>query len=1410
MNHKIKKKINKRQVKSLLIMFLMISAIYLVSSTNNKENDFNIGQIENIVSILGISLLNPSITGRVTGFANDPPSFDENHTTNFNLTQDILFEVQINASDPDNDTIIFTDNAGSPEAYWSVFSMDGTGFISFTPTNDDVGTHKVGISIEDGINDPVTKNFYFHVENVNDPPRIVNWTPVTLTPETTENNTIGFSFQYNATDPDLPYGDVLTAEWFVDGVINASNFNETDGSWTFTTGFCEPRYRNITLKVTDVEGESDSVTWNLSIINVNRLPIWNKTIGNITWEEDVNLVNNISLDEYFNDLDYTECGDIIVFSSTGNSKVTINTGSSAPHYVSFYPEADWFGTEEVFITLDDGYTTINSNNFTLNVTDVPDSPIIDSIPPQYAYCYAEFNYWVNATDVDGDSLVYYDDTDLFDITSLETVWINDIVAYTTGLINFTPSISQVGNCLINITASDGIFNTSTTMNLTIMENYPPIIYPIENQTATENQLFTFSVDGYDSLGNYPLEFSTNFTPMAFPSSSNSTSANFSFTPGIPHRGNHSIKVTAYNSRGAPNSTMFWLEVIEVNNPPVLDYIGPRVAKINQTFLLEINATDPDGDNIAFSNNHTDIFEIDPSTGLINFTPNESVEGVYDINISVTDNGMPNLTDYEIVEFTITPNRDPVIDFIPNQNATENELFELQVNATDPDGDPIQFFDNSTIFDININTGLISFTPNKTHVGLHHIEINVSDDEDGMSSAYFWINITEVNNPPYFDPPLENKTATEGISFYYDINASDQENDTLEFSNNNTGLFEIDPNTGVISFTPTNDDVGNHSINISVTDNNSITSSVIVLSILNVNTPPYIVSYSPLNLTPNTAENLSLQFNVTADDDDLIHGDTLNYTWYLDSVFQSSNQSWLYEPGFTSAGFRNVTVVVSDSNEENDSIEWNVSVNNTNRLPTFGLVVHTTKTDFDSGIKNNVDTETQEGDIILEKQNSSDYYQSGTFISPIIDVSAESNMNFTYINWTETKPAGTNITMQTRSSATNSGITNKTWSSAYVEDSLIERPHYQYIQYMANISTSDTSITPEVNNVRVNYIISNFTGNQNTIYVDWIDLDDFFNDEDEDDNITYDVLGNSSIDISIGEETNKVTLTPSSNWVGSETIYFTMNDSYNTTRSNNITLTFVEYEGIDTGDTIIYSSGGGSTRTVIKKVEEEVEKPYSFNIITPQTMTMYKNDTAIAPINLNNDGEQDLKEVKLSASINNSEVKLSFTNDYFSEIKKNTYTTTNLLIEAYDAVGSYEIVVYANVKEPEFNDSAKFMMSSIELGQWSPEEFETKISFTRDLLENNPECLELNEQLTEARRLIATGEYSKGQLLIQSVVDACKYLITAKEPVIDEPSKEIEQSQRIRIIAGIAGFLFIILLIFYVFSKGNSPKRKKRR
>ncbi|MBD3249053.1 hypothetical protein GF336_03335, partial [Candidatus Woesearchaeota archaeon] len=71
------------------------------------------------------------------------------------------------------------------------------------------------------------------------------------------------------------------------------------------------------------------------------------------------------------------------------------------------------------------------------------------------------------------------------------------------------------------------------------------------------------------------------------------------------------------------------------------------------------------------------------------------------------------------------NHPPTLDPIGDQTAYINITFTLDINATDIDGDNITFIDNTTLFNIVPQTGLINFTPTTT--GNYSIEICAEDD-----------------------------------------------------------------------------------------------------------------------------------------------------------------------------------------------------------------------------------------------------------------------------------------------------------------------------------------------------------------------------------------------------------------------------------------------------------------------------------------------------------------------------------------------------------------------------------------------------------------------------------------------------------------------------------------------------------
>lgn len=169
-----------------------------------------------------------------------------------------------------------------------------------------------------------------------------------------------------------------------------------------------------------------------------------------------------------------------------------------------------------------------------------------------------------------------------------------------------------------------------------------------------------------------------------------------------------------------------------------------------------------------------------------------------------------------LSLTVTPVNDPPF-FLTNlttQYAYDSQEFTYRINCSDVDNSAVYYYDNSSMFTIDSTTGIINFTPSQAQVGNHSILITCSDDvlyKDGS----FTLAVININNPPVLNP-IGNLQARSGFSFTRKITASDPDSDNLTFYTNST-LFQISQLTGVINFTPTASQVGNYTINVSVSD-----------------------------------------------------------------------------------------------------------------------------------------------------------------------------------------------------------------------------------------------------------------------------------------------------------------------------------------------------------------------------------------------------------------------------------------------------------------------------------------------------------------------------------------------------------------------------------------------------------------
>ena len=97
---------------------------------------------------------------------------------------------------------------------------------------------------------------------------------------------------------------------------------------------------------------------------------------------------------------------------------------------------------------------------------------------------------------------------------------------------------------------------------------------------------------------------------------------------------------------------------------------------------------------------------------------------------------------------------PILNPIPSPfQINENHTFTYQVTAIDPEGHSLEFSDNSELFDIDPNTGIISFTPTIDDIGQHFVVIIVMDTVEYLiDSEVIQLNI---NGLPILTP-LEDK------------------------------------------------------------------------------------------------------------------------------------------------------------------------------------------------------------------------------------------------------------------------------------------------------------------------------------------------------------------------------------------------------------------------------------------------------------------------------------------------------------------------------------------------------------------------------------------------------------------------------------------------------------------------------
>ncbi|MCD6591010.1 MAG: hypothetical protein J7K72_03480, partial [Candidatus Aenigmarchaeota archaeon] len=360
-----------------------------------------------------------------------------------------------------------------------------------------------------------------------------------------------------------------------------------------------------------------------------------------------------------------------------------------------------------------------------------------------------------------------------------------------------------------------------------------------------------------------------------------------------------------------------------------------------------------------------------SSGLYEYNRTFDSRGFYEWN--VTCNGTSQGFDVLVVKDNITVKNSPP--YVTKSDLGVTQCYEDSIctynfsqDTTDVDAKDVnnltydytgEIFEG---FSVNKTTGVVTVNINTTdNTAVYSINLTVRDySGDGDVKAKVF-NILSVNDKPQFTTTFPN-SSYQNQTFYHDINAIDEETPDGPFYFNITfiscykpfssphtagcsALFSINHTTGVINRATMfqNSDVGNYTINVSVTDPgvnltgtnhppyvwqpNETTWFVTNFTVIDLNDRPFIYPVPDINFTQG--DNITIILNATdIDNGTLVFNTTTlyrNLTLYTRNVSLfpiAGNWTIRYDNG-TSFGNATINLTLTNSHVGNFTINLTV-------------------------------------------------------------------------------------------------------------------------------------------------------------------------------------------------------------------------------------------------------------------------------------------------------------------------------------------------------------------------------------------------------------------------------------------------------------------------------------------------------
>lgn len=633
------------------------------------------------------------------------------------------------ATDPDAaNTFTYALVAGEGDTNNASFSLNvDTLRISLSPDHETKSSYSVRLRATDQNGLFFEKSFTITINDLNEAPTNILLSNASVDENVAANTVVG---ALTADDPDtgntFTYslvaggGDTNNASFNISGSnlrISSSPDYEAKSSYSVRIRVTDQGSlhfeKTFTITVSDLSDAPTDISLSASSVNENAAP--NTTIGTLsTTDQDT-----------AGDFTYT------LAAGTGDTDNAAFNISSNALRITNSPDFETKSSYSVRIRTTDADGLTYDKPFTITINDLNEAPADMNLSSSAVNENVAANTVVGAL-----STVDQDAANTFFYTLVAGAGDTNNAAFNISGANLritgSPDYEAAGSYSVRVRTTDqGSLYFEKAFTITINDlNEAPTYISLSNNAVDENLGANAAVG---TLGTTDPDSGNTFTYTLVAGAGDddnaalnidSTTLRLTGNPDYETQNTYSVRIRTTDQGGLYWEEIFSVTVNDLNDPPVITSgATANFAENGIGTVYTAAGTDPESDGLTWSLGGTDaaLFTIDSAAGTLTFlaAPNfedpqdSGLDNVYDLTLTLTDDGSGNLTDTTPLSITVTDvNEAPVIFSVATASVVENTTAVLTAAATDPDGDAIVWSisggADQALFTIDAGTGALAF------------------------------------------------------------------------------------------------------------------------------------------------------------------------------------------------------------------------------------------------------------------------------------------------------------------------------------------------------------------------------------------------------------------------------------------------------------------------------------------------------------------------------------------------------------------------------------------------------------------------------------------------------------------------------------------------------------------------------